>query len=196
MGKTNLIPLLTYFTPAECAERKTAAQRAGLSISNFNRAAMGYAAFKPGKPKKKSVPAESAENSISFEVAADSAEKSGEFENSAVSSIESSSENSSKNAIADLRDLLPTEADVEDAFSNLMGMTETGSDDETAIADPTVEVLPVSRTPERITEKLTERITAKAAAKVKEIERKDFTLRDQNNSLEQNENLSQPSLFS
>lgn len=196
MGKTNLVPLMTYFTAAEYEERKSSAKRAGLSISNFNRAAMGYAAFKPGKPKKKIVPAESSENSISFETVADFAERSGEFENPSVNSNKNSNKNSNENSTGNsnknLKDFLPTEADVEDAFSNLMGITETASRDERAVGDTIVEARTVSRMPEQITGKPMEKITAK----VEGVESEDFIPQNQNDSLDQKENLSQPSLFS
>ena len=191
MGKTNLIPSLTYFTPAEYEERKVAAKRAGLSISNFNRASMGYAAFKQGKPKKKIVPAEPAENSISFETVVDSAERSGESENLIVNLPENSIENSIEN----LQDFLLTEAEVEDAFSGLMGVTETAGKDERAAVDSTADARTVSRTPEQITGKLHEQITAE----VEEIEKtksEGFVLQNQNESLNRKENLSQPNLFS
>lgn len=138
--------------------------------------------------KKKIVPAESSENSISFETVADSAERSGECETSSVDSIENAIEDSNGN----LKDFLLTEADVEDAFSNLMGTTQTECNDEIAVVDISVEAQTVSETPEPITGKLKEKITEK----VKGIEREDFILQNQNNNLNQNENLSQPSLFS
>lgn len=191
MGKTNLIPSLTYFTPAEYEERKVAAKRAGLSISNFNRASMGYAAFKQGKPKKKIVPAEPAENSISFETVVDSAERSGESENLIVNLPENSIENSIEN----LQDFLLTEAEVEDAFSGLMGVTETAGKDERAAVDSTADARTVSRTPEQITGKLHEQITAEVE-EIEETKSEGFVLQNQNESLNRKENLSQPNLFS
>ena len=195
MGKTNLVPSLTYFTPAEYEERKVAAKRAGLSISNFNRASMGYAAFKQGKPKKKIVPAEPAENSISFETVVDSSERSGESENSIENLSENSIENSIENSTRNLQDFLLTEAEVEDAFSGLMGVTETTGKDERAAVDITADARTVSRTPEQITGKLHKQITAEVE-EIEETESEDFILQNQNESLDRKENLSQPNLFS
>lgn len=165
MGKTNLIPSLTYSTQAEYQERKVSAKAAGLSISNFNRASMGYAAFKQGKPKKKAVMAEPVENSISFETVFVSAEKDGNPGNVIAKTIN----NPIKNSIENLKDYLPTEADVEDTFSNLLGISGSEKRVKTSAVNIFVE--------EKIIETSTERITEKAV----KIEQEDFDFQNDNN---------------
>jgi hypothetical protein len=69
MGKTDLIPLLTYFSKSEADNRKSKAKQAGLSISNYNRNELGYTILKQGKPKKmimETVVQNEVENSFSF----------------------------------------------------------------------------------------------------------------------------------
>jgi hypothetical protein len=97
MGKTDLIPLLTYFSKAEAVERKSKAKQAGLSISNYNRNELGYTILKQGKPKKMSVETVvqvEVENSFSFEL-------NDEF-----------------------LEILPTEVEVENAFEEIFQLDE------------------------------------------------------------------------
>ncbi len=69
MGKTNLIPLLTYFTQEEAIARKAKAKESGLSLSNFNRMELDYPVLKQGKPRKNLVQPETRiENNIEVEV--------------------------------------------------------------------------------------------------------------------------------
>ena len=168
MGKTNLIPLLTYFTAAECEERKTAAKKAGLSISNFNRAAMGYAALKPGKPKKKTAPADLAENSISFEIVADPAETPGTFENNREAIVSDCQETIGAERIADSSTVIPvdsllTESDIEDAFANLLG--HIAGETKAEVKDEAVsEIQNADRRIERSIKSLTENLSDEKAA--------------------------------
>ncbi len=70
MGKTDLVPLLTYFSKEEADDRKSKAKQAGLSISNYNRNELGYPILKQGKPKKTTAEIDvqnEVENSFSFE---------------------------------------------------------------------------------------------------------------------------------
>ena len=179
MGKTNLVPLLTYFTEAEYRERKAAAKQAGLSVSNFNREALGYSLFKQGKPKKKAPQNELPENSIGFEKVGDS--------NKILIDPGSSMKN--------LKDYLPTEADVEDAFSNLelpnpLGKTRSESDDKISAVDINVETS-VEKSENVI--KLQEVVAEEITGEVEEINGGEINGGD---FLFQNDNILQPGLFS
>jgi hypothetical protein len=101
MGKTDLIPLLTYFSKAEADERKLKAKQAGLSISNYNRNELGYTILKQGKPKKLIAEIDvqnETENSFSFE------------------------------ADDEFLEILPTEIEVENAFEEIMDIQNTGEE--------------------------------------------------------------------
>lgn len=92
MGKTNLLPSMTYFTAEELSARKVKAREAGLSLSNFNRMELGYSILKQGKPRKNLAP------------------------------FETSNENNSEvemNTTDEFLELLPTENDLENAFADI-----------------------------------------------------------------------------
>ncbi len=98
MGKTDLVPLLTYFSKEEADDRKLKAKHAGLSISNYNRNELGYSIFKQGKPKK-----------ITMEVV-----------------IKNEDENSfSFDADDEFLEILPTEVEVENTFEEIMDIKDT-----------------------------------------------------------------------
>lgn len=107
MGKTTLVPSLTYFTKEEYEERKILAKKAGLSVSNFNRISMKYPTFKQGKPKGKKAKEDHLENSISFGGSLRSDEN---FQDPKVVS---------EIVTEKLADFVLTEMDVEDIFANI-----------------------------------------------------------------------------